>query len=113
MAHAIESHVSSLGNDLRDALDKAERQIVNLDATTIEEFLTLLDRIEQMFDAFAQNKTDVRSEEGRWESLLNRINSNPAPLAAAAAKAGGMASLRARHPPAESFWWHLDTEVAR
>jgi predicted Zn-dependent protease len=32
---------------------------------------------------------------------------------AAANQAGGLPALRERHPPAESFWWQLDAEVAR
>jgi tetratricopeptide (TPR) repeat protein len=113
MAHAIESRASSPANALRDALDKAERDIVSLNASTIESFLVSLDQIEQMFESLAQNQTDLRPEEVRWESLLNRLSSNPAPIAAAASRAGGMASLRGQHPPAESFWWRLDEEVTR
>jgi cytochrome c-type biogenesis protein CcmH/NrfG len=113
MAYAIESRANSPANALRDALDLAERQIVQVDGTTIEAFLVLLDRIEQHFAELAEINTDVRPEQVRWESLLNRISSKPGPLAAAAAQAGGLANLRAKHPPAESFWWHVDAEVAR
>lgn len=113
MAHAIESRATTPANDLRDALDQAERQVVNLDASNVEEFLALLDRIEQHFETFAHSKIDVRPEEVRWESLLNRINTDPRPLVNAANQAGGLAGLSAKHPPAESFWWQLDAEVAR
>lgn len=113
MAHAIESRATSPANALRDALDTAERQVVAVDATTIEDFLCSLDQIEVLFEELAPNKSDLRSEEVRWESLLNRINSKPGPLVAAAAKAGGLPQLRTQHAPATSFWWHLDTEVAQ
>jgi tetratricopeptide (TPR) repeat protein len=45
--------------------------------------------------------------------LLNRINNQPDKIVRAAHVAGGMAKLRAEYPPAESFWWHLDSEVTR
>jgi tetratricopeptide (TPR) repeat protein len=113
MAHAIESRATSPANTLRDALDKAERQVVQLDPANIEDFLVLLDQIEEMFHGLAENRADVRPEEGRWESLLNRLSTNPGPLVNAAARAGGLAQLREKHPPAESFWWRLDAELAR
>jgi tetratricopeptide (TPR) repeat protein len=113
MAHAIESRATSPANALRDALDTAERQVVAVDATTIAEFLCLLDQIEALFAELANNKSDLRSEEVRWESLLNRINSKPGPLVAAAGKSGGLPQLRSQHSPATSFWWHLDREVAQ
>lgn len=113
MAHAIESRANSAANDLRDLLDKAERQVVNLTATNIEEFLLLLDQIERMFEELVKNEMDVRPEEGRWEGLLSRISTKPGSLVSAANRAGGLASLRQRHPPAENFWWHLDAEVTR
>jgi cytochrome c-type biogenesis protein CcmH/NrfG len=113
MAHAIESRASSPANDLRDALDKAERQVVTLDGANIEEFLLLLDQIERMFEGLAQTESDMRPEESRWESLLNRLSSAPGPLVKAANQAGGLERLRQRHLPAESFWWHLDAEVTR
>lgn len=112
MAHAIESRANSPANDLRDELEKAERRIVTLDGANVEDFLLLLDGIEQTFEKLAQNQADLRPEEARWESLLSRLSSKPGPLVAAAKQAGGLAALRAKHPPAESFWWHLDVELA-
>lgn len=113
MAHAIESRATSPANTLRDALDAAERQVVAVDGTNIEAFLVSLDQIEQMFGELADGKSDLRPEEGRWESLLNRIHSKPGPLVSAAGKVGGLAQLRARHAPAAGFWWQLDREVAQ
>lgn len=113
MAHAIESRAHSPANELRDRLDKAERQVVGLNGANIEEFLLLLDKIEQMFEEFSQSSADLRPEQSRWDSLLSRISSKPRPLVNAARSAGGLAALRANHPPAENFWWHLDKEVSQ
>lgn len=114
MAHAVETKTTSnQANLLRDALSQAERQLVQLDGDNAEEYLVRLDRIEELFDQFDGVGIDLRSERVRWQSLISRLSSQPGPLAAAAAKAGGMAKLRAKHPPAESFWWHVDAEVAR
>lgn len=114
MAHSVETKTTSNpANELRDALAAAERQLVQLSATNIEEYLVRLDRIEQLFETLEGGRLDLRPEQSRWTSLLSRLSNQPQPLAAAAAKAGGMAKLRAKHPPAESFWWHVDAEVAR
>jgi tetratricopeptide (TPR) repeat protein len=113
MAHAIESRATSPANALRDALDTAERQVVAVDGTNVEAFLGSLDQIERLFTELAADKGDLRSEEVRWESLLNRIHSKPGPLVSAAAKAGGLAQLRVRHASATGFWWQLDQEVAQ
>jgi tetratricopeptide (TPR) repeat protein len=113
MAYSVETRASNPANALRDALDKAEREVVAPEAGTIEEFLISLDQIEQMFADLSRNQIDLRPEEARWQSLLNRISSQPAPLTRAAARAGGLTRLRARHPPAQSFWWRLDAEVTR
>jgi tetratricopeptide (TPR) repeat protein len=45
--------------------------------------------------------------------LRNRIDTKPQLLVAAASYAGGLAKLRAQHPPATGPWWHLDEEVAQ
>lgn len=113
MAHAIESRANSAANDLRDQLELAERYIVSLNATNSEAFLRLLDQIEHHFENLAQTDLDLRAEEGRWEGLLNRISAKAGDVVAAANKAGGLANLRAANPPAENFWWHLDSEVVK
>lgn len=117
MAYSVDSKSNNPANALRDALERAEREIVQLDGShggkNAETYLLLLDEIERYFEELDSDTLDLRPEQVRWDSLLSRLNSRPQPLAAAAAKAGGMAKLRAKHPPAESFWWHLDTEVRR
>lgn len=112
MAYTVESRAGNPANHLRDALDQAERLIVSVDRRTVEEFLTLLDAIQQMWldlsgEAVAAG-ADLRAEDVRWQSLLNRLSSKPGPIVSAAASAGGYASLRAKHPPADAPWWHLD-----
>ncbi len=111
MAHSVESRSSNRANALRDALEKAERQAVQLTGTNVESFLLLLDQIDHEFETIESDEMDLRPEETRWQSLLIRLDAKPQLLVAAAAKAGGLAKLRSNHPPAESFWWHLDTEL--
>lgn len=108
MAHAIESRANIPANRLRDALDRAERLIVNVNQDTVEELLVLFDQIEQMFEELSASSIDLRPEEVRWQSLQNRIFSRPLPIVRAANRAGGMRSLRAKHPPANAAWWKLD-----
>jgi tetratricopeptide (TPR) repeat protein len=111
MAYTVESRTSSPATLLREALDEAERRVILVDQNNVENLLVLLDSIERMFDELGPTM-DVRGEEVRWQNLLNRLSSQPGPIASAAAKVGGYAALRAKHPPAESFWWRLDAEVS-
>lgn len=113
MAYSVETTTRTPITELREGLDKAERLIVQVDGSNVAAFLTLLDHIDQQFEALASSDADLRPEQSRWESLLSRINSRPDPIVRAAAVAGGMEKLRAAHPPAESFWWQLDKEVYR
>ncbi|CAN5692597.1 hypothetical protein BH10CHL1_BH10CHL1_03570 [soil metagenome] len=113
LAYKTEKRSHSPVDVVRDALDKAERQVVSPDANNIEEFLTALDSIEEQLTTLTATQADVRPEQGRWDSLVARIATKPEPIAAAAAKAGGLTKLRAQHPPAESFWWHVDAEIRR
>lgn len=112
MAYSVESKASNLANTLREKLDQAERQVVNLTAANVEEYLLLLDQIEIHLTELTTDAADLRPEWGRWESLTSRLQSKPEPLVAAATKVGGLAQLRQKHPPATGFWWELDKEVA-
>lgn len=112
MAHAIESTINIPADRLRAALDRAERLVVTVDQGTVEELLVLFDQIQQMFLDISQDHADLRAEEARWRSLLNRITSKPSPVVRAASKAGGPGRLRDKHPPAEGGWWHLDSLMA-
>ncbi len=98
---------------LRDALEQAERQVVRLDKTNITAFLVGLDRIEELFAQYGPDKSAVRSEASRWESLRQRIATTPGLVVGAAANAGGLSKLRAQHAPALGPWWHLDGAVAQ
>ncbi len=113
MAHIVESRSDSPANQLRDALDRAERLVVTVDRHTVEELLVLLDAIRQRFVDLSADGVDLRPEDVRWRSIHNRLMSKPGPIVKAAAAAGGYASLRAKHPPAEDIWWHLDSFVAQ
>jgi tetratricopeptide (TPR) repeat protein len=113
MAYSVETNTQSPITQLRDWLDKAERLVVQVDGRSIEEFLTLLDSIENQFETLEADGPDLRPEQSRWESLLSRLNNRPDAIVRAATVAGGMDKLRAAHPPAQSFWWHLDSEVTR
>ena len=113
MTHIVESRADSSVNTLRAALEQAERQIARLDGSTIKAFLVLLDQIEQTFVDLGPDLSALRAEAGRWEGLRNRIDAKPQLVVSAAAHAGGLAKLRAQHPPASGSWWHLDTAVAQ
>lgn len=112
MAHSVESKTTSNpANLLRDKLTAAERELVQLNGNNAEGYLIRLDEIEALFERIEMDNADLRPEQVRWDTLIAQLSSKPEPLAAAAAKAGGLATLRAKHPPADSFWWHVDAEV--
>ena len=122
MAHHVDTHTFTAADNLRNALANAEKLLVNPTAQTVEQLLTLLDEIEEIFEEFSVindndagtgTNLDLRAEEGRWEGIINRISRKPDLIASAAASAGGLAALRAKHSPAKSFWWRTDAEVAR
>ncbi|CAN5700597.1 hypothetical protein BH10CHL1_BH10CHL1_46900 [soil metagenome] len=113
MTQTNETRATSSVNTLRTALEQAERQIARLDGANIKTFLGLLDQIEQMFVDLGPDHSALRAEQGRWESLRNRIDAKPELLVNAAAHAGGLAKLRAQQPPATGPWWHLDKQVAQ
>lgn len=113
MAYTVDTNTRTPLSRLREALDKAERLVVQVDGKSIVEFLTLLDNIDQQFETLGKDSPDLLPEQSRWEGLLNRVNNQPNPIVHAANVAGGMDKLRAENPPAESFWWHLDSEVNR
>jgi tetratricopeptide (TPR) repeat protein len=113
MAYSVESTTRTPFTLLREALDKAERLVVQVDGNSVGDFLRLLDNIEGQLEVFAEGESDIRPEKTRWESLLLRINNKPDAIVRAANVAGGMDKLRAENPPAESFWWHLDKELTR
>jgi tetratricopeptide (TPR) repeat protein len=113
MTQTIDSPPKGSLQTLRSALELAERQAARLDGTNIETFLVGLDRIEQMFVEFAPEKSAVRSEDGRWQGLLNRVVAHPELVVNAAGRAGGLTKLRAKHAPAVGHWWRLDADIAR
>lgn len=113
MAYSVETTARTPITQLRESLDKGERLVVQIDGKNIAEFLTLLDSIETQLETLVDSGVEIRSEQGRWDSLLQRINNQPDPIVRAASVAGGMDKLRAEHPPAASFWWNLDSEIAR
>jgi len=85
--------------------------MVRLDRNNIQQFLLQMDAIEQMWPEFGE-PSGLVAEEGRWQSLIKRIETNPKLLTGAAAQAGGLNKLRSQHPPATGSWWHVDQQAA-
>jgi len=111
MAHTVESRISNPATDLRDALKRAEDQLVRPTKDEVESLLLLCDEIEQSFDTLKSIDLDLRAEQVRWQNLKNRLNSKPTLITSPANALSGMSKLRAQNPPAENFWWHLDDIV--
>lgn len=113
MAHTVESRITTPASELRERLDKAERQVPSLDSATIAGFLANLDFIDALFDQLASENVDVRSERGRWGDLQRQMERRAGQIVKLANKAGGYATLRAQNAPAGALWWQLDTLLAQ
>ena len=112
MAHTVESRITTPASELRERLDKVERQLPTLETATVVEFLPNLDRIEALFVQLAGDNADVRSEVGRWDDIQRQIERRAGQIVKLANEAGGYAALRKQNPPASGAWWHLDAQLA-
>ena len=108
MARAVDSRITTPGAELRDLLDRAERQLPGLKAEDLGDYLARLDRLDELFAELTQEAADLRPEQTRWEDLQARLAARAAALTRLAASVGGFAALRAANPPATGAWWHLD-----
>ncbi len=112
MAYSVREERQSLAVSLREDLGESERMIVQLRRDNVEQFLQLLDRIEQRFAELESSGLDLRPEYTRWGSLHSKVRREARRIVRAIDLAGGSEHLRKTNQPAEGFWWHLDAVVA-
>ena len=112
MAYSVREERQSLANSLREDIGEVERMIVQLRRDNVEQFLQLLDRIEDLFAELDSSGLDLRPEYTRWGSLQSKIRREAGRIVRVIDVAGGLEHLRQANPPAEGFWWHLDAVVA-
>lgn len=112
MAHTVETRVETPTAELRELLDRAERQLPVLDSSSLVDYLRSLDRIEQLMAALSAEAVDLRPEMTRWLDLQARLGARAGRLVKLSQPLGGFAALRAAHPPAAHSWWRLDELVA-
>jgi tetratricopeptide (TPR) repeat protein len=112
MAHTVETRVETPTAELRDLLNRAERQLPVLDSSSLIEYLRGLDRIEDLMESLTSQSVDLRPEMTRWLDLQARLGARAAQLVKIASPLGGFAALRAANPPATNAWWRLDELVA-
>lgn len=117
MAHSVDSRASSPASLLRDSLDAVDRLVVSVDGENVETLLLTLETIDAEFERLKESGLDLRSELGRWDAMIQKVNNRAAAIASAAAKGPGFRNLRRTHnigkPEDFSFWWFLDYEAAR
>jgi tetratricopeptide (TPR) repeat protein len=120
MAHAVETRINTPSAELRDLLDKAERQLPTLDSASLGGYLQRLDRIDALFAQIevdhAERNSDadqaLRSELVRWHDLQRQLQRRSRRLVRLAAASGGFAALRSQYASGEGMWWRLDELVA-
>ena len=117
MAHNTTNRANSPADNLRRDLDEAEKLVTRIRPEGVEALLLTLDRIDAEFDTLADSEMDLRPERSRWDSLIQRVNTQAPAIASAAAKGPRFSHLRKTHaigPATEfSFWWFLDQEASR
>lgn len=112
MAYSVREERQSLANSLREDIGEAERMIVQVRRDTVEQFLLLLDRIEDRFAQLESSGLDLRPEYTRWGSLQSKLRREAGRIVRVIDVAGGLDQLRKANPPAEGLWWRLDAVVA-
>ena len=112
MAHSVLDHRDSPANQLRTALDDAEKNVLRLRPDQVESFLSGLDRLEEQFQALEAGGLDLLGERTRQHSLVSRLHGQPQLVIKPAAQVGGLAALRQKNPSASADWWHLDVVEA-
>lgn len=112
MAHTVETRVTTPTTELRDLLNRAERQLPVLDSSNLVEYLRSLDRIEYLMESLTTESVDLRPELTRWLDLQTRLGARAAQVVKIAQTLGGLATLRSANPPATALWWRLDELVA-
>lgn len=112
MAHIVETQMETPGAELRQRLDRAERQLPALQAGQVGDYLRSLDRLDELMHQLAAEEADLRPEMTRWLDLQERLGARAGRLVKLARAEGGFAALRAANPPAEGAWWRLDQLVA-
>lgn len=101
---------------MREILDRLEEtlpRIKTLESQASLDLLLDLDRLNLLFQQLASVGIDFLPEQGRFHSLLARLQKQAGPLLHSL---GGAASLNAQRPvpapPSEKWWWYLDRLVA-
>jgi len=120
MAHTVETRINTPGAELRDLLDKAERQLPTLNGAELAEYLQRLDRIDGIFAQMQPDHSEraanadqaLRSELVRWQDLQRQLQQRSGRIVKLAAAGGGFAALRDQYAASEGAWWHLDELVA-
>ncbi len=106
----------SQADELREILDRLEEalpRIKTLEAQVSLNLLPDLDRLDLLFQQLESIGVDLLPEQGRFHSLLARLQKQAGPLLHSL---GGAAALNAHRPvpapPLETWWWYVDRLVA-
>lgn len=120
MAHTVETLITTPYAELRGLLDRAERELPSLDASSLVDYLLRLDRIAALLAQLQEEEAQQAPASGltlqpelvRWADLQQQLERRSARIVKIAAPLGGFPALRAQHPPAQGAWWRLDEYVA-
>lgn len=120
MAHTVETRISTPSAELRELLDKAERQLPTLDSASLGDYLQHLDRIDALFTQIEADHAErdsnadqaLRSELVRWQDLQRQLQRRSRHLVNLAAASGGFTALRNQYAAGDGAWWRFDALVA-
>lgn len=118
------AHWRSPGTDL--PADRLRRRIGEIESLTANlrgsggekalDLLRALDDIHSTLPPLSAAGVDLRSEEGRLESVYAALRRKKGLLQRQLRPLGGLAGVRSRMhplPPREAWWWYLDEELRR
>lgn len=115
MAVALKSERLTPADELRQLLSRSEERLINLSGPdSVAELYAWLDQIASLLPEIRARGADIRSEEGRWQSLQERVQ-NRAKRVMRAWRGGAAlaAARRAADPPEANWWWWIDQRIAQ
>jgi len=116
MVQYIKDDITTPADRLRQLIGEAEIAVANLKGAGEEarKLLSILDDIDQEYDALRQTGLDLRPEEGRIAGLYGSLRKRKSTLVRELRPSGGLAHMREDHGPTEDqWWWFLDHELAQ
>jgi tetratricopeptide (TPR) repeat protein len=99
--------------DILSSLEERQLKIRSLDTNQSLDLLHDLDKVDTLFQQFEAAGLDLLAEQGRFKSILARLEKQAAALLKSLGGTAALSSNRPQpSPPPEKWWWYIDKQVA-